>query len=226
MEQLTKLIETLVTTWVGGLEQSGYLGIFILMTIESSFIPFPSEIIMLPAGVLAAEGKLNLYGAIAAGVAGSLAGGLFNYFFALYLGRAFLLKYGKYVFVSPDQIEWAESVWQKHGELTTLVCRLLPAIRQIISLPAGLARMNLFRFCLWTTIGAGLWVIVLTVTGYWLGPSAEKLWSERKVEVTIGLFVAAFLLAVTWLIVHRVRSRPKLAGDMIAEAIDKQAPLT
>lgn len=202
LDQVAKWIEAIIVAWIGGLEESGYLGIFVLMAIESSFIPFPSEIVMIPAGVLASQGKLAVVPAIISGVLGSLAGAWFNYFFALWLGRPFLERYGKWFFVSPDSIKMADRVWAEHGELATFVCRLLPAIRQLISLPAGLARMNLFRFSLWTTLGAGLWVAVLTMTGYWLGPAAEKLWTEHKAAVTLGLFGFAALAIGAYLAYH------------------------
>lgn len=205
MEQLTHWIEEIVLWWVGSLEHSGYWGIFVLMTIESSFIPFPSEVVMLPAGVLAHHGKMNLWLAIFSGTAGSLAGGLINYYFARFVGRAFLDRYGKYLLIPPEQLHRAERVWDKHGELTTFVCRLLPAIRQLISLPAGLARMNLFRFCLWTTLGACLWVTILTLAGYFLGDQAKSLWEHRKTEITLGLLILAAVLGVGMLLAKRMR---------------------
>lgn len=202
MEQLTQWIEAIVMAWVGTIESSGYWGIFVLMAVESSFIPFPSEIVMLPAGVLAHHGKLSLWGTIFAGTAGSLTGGLFNYFFALWVGRAFLERYGRYFFIPMEQLLRAERVWNQHGELTTFVCRLLPAIRQLISIPAGLARMNLFRFCLWTTIGAGLWVTILTLTGYFLGDHATELWEQHKGSITVGLLILAAVLCVGFIAVR------------------------
>ncbi len=200
MRELIHWIETLVTTWVGGIEQSGYLGIFILMTIESSFIPFPSEIVMIPAGALAAEGKLLLLPAILAGTAGSLAGALINYALAYYFGLGFLRRYGKYFLISTSALDKAEAQWVQHGEVTTFVCRLLPGVRQLISLPAGLARMNLWRFCLWTTLGAGLWVTILTVGGYLLGGNAQAIWEARKTEITLaaGGFVSLVIAIYVW----------------------------
>ena len=155
-----------------------------------------------------------------AGTLGSLAGGLFNYFFALWLGRAFLMRYGKYFFVPADKMEWAEKHWERHGEVTTFVCRLLPAIRQLISIPAGLARMNLARFCLWTTLGAGLWVTILTLTGYFLGERAALVWKEHKTLLTLGLFGlggAAFALYALKIFLHRGASRTSSAGLSRAE---------
>lgn len=214
MEQLTKFITTAVEAWVGGLEQSGYLGIFILMAIESSFIPLPSEVVMLPAGALAANGKLNVWGVILAGTVGSLAGALFNYYLALWLGRAFLLRYGKYFFIPPEKLLWAEKHWGKHGELTTFVCRLLPVIRHLISLPAGLTRMNLPRFCFWTTFGAGIWCAILTFTGYFLGPKAEELWHSHHTEISLGLAAGVALLVIVYIVRHtRAHPPPAEAGE-------------
>lgn len=154
----------------------GLLIIFTLMTIESSFIPFPSEVVMIPAGFLAARSGLTLGAplpdaalAVVAGVAGSLAGALINYGLALKLGKPFLERFGKYFFLSRDSLERAEEVFREYGAGATFVCRLLPAIRQLISIPAGIARMPLASFTLWTGLGAGIWVSILTGVGYSLG---------------------------------------------------------
>ncbi|MFH1809180.1 MAG: DedA family protein [Pseudomonadota bacterium] len=158
----------------------GPLLIFIFMTIESSFVPFPSEIIMIPAGVMIARHEfvggdatgLGLTIAVAAGLAGSIAGALLNYFLARWLGRPFLHRYGRYFFVKPEALDRAEALFRKHGEITTFVCRLLPAIRQLISIPAGLSRMSLARFSLFTSLGAGIWVAILAATGYAVGQAS------------------------------------------------------
>lgn len=147
----------------------GYLGIFIMMFLESSFFPFPSEVVMIPAGVLIYRGEMNVFLAIIYGIGGSLAGALLNYYLALKMGRAFILKYGKYVFFSPQSMQKMEIFFQKHGPISTLAGRLLPVVRQYISLPAGLAKMNLFKFCIFTALGAGIWICILTWIGYSLG---------------------------------------------------------
>lgn len=207
MEQIIHYIEEVATYWSGQLEQGGFWLIFILMAIESSVIPLPSEVVMLPAGTLCAQGKMSLWSAVAAGTLGSLFGSLCNYIFAMYVGRAFLLRYGKYFFLPRDKFEWAEREWNRHGELTIFVCRLLPVIRHLISIPAGLARMDLKKFCLWTTIGAGLWVLILTLTGYYLGEKSLELWKIWKREITCGLFAATGLLVAIYIVRHRRRSR-------------------
>ncbi|MBN2196142.1 MAG: DedA family protein [Polyangiaceae bacterium] len=156
----------------------GYLVIFLLMTIESSLVPFPSEVVMIPAGFLAAHGRLSIGApvpdlilAVLVGVAGSLAGAFFNYFLATWAGRPFLRRYGKYFFLPVHHLDRAEEIFNRYGSGTTFVCRLIPAIRQLISLPAGLARMPLPSFVLWTTLGAGIWVVILTGIGYSFGLS-------------------------------------------------------
>ena len=157
----------------------GYAFIFAFMAIESSFVPFPSEIVMLPAGFLAARGELTLHAptadltlAIAVGVVGSLAGAYFNYFLSRWLGEPFLRRYGKWFFVKPEALDRAEEVFNRYGAVTTFVCRLIPVIRQLISIPAGLSGMPLGKFTLFTGLGAGIWTAILAATGYVLGRTA------------------------------------------------------
>jgi membrane protein DedA with SNARE-associated domain len=160
----------------------GLLIVITLMTIESSFIPFPSEVVMIPAGFLAARGSLTLGSpladavlAILAGVTGSLAGAYANYFLSLKLGAPFLERYGRYFFLPKPKLERAEEIFRTYGAGATFVCRLLPAIRQLISIPAGIARMPLASFTLWTGLGAGIWVTILTFLGYSLGAHTAKM---------------------------------------------------
>ena len=157
----------------------GYAFIFAFMAVESSFVPFPSEIVMLPAGFLAARGELTLHVpaadltlAIVVGVAGSLAGAYFNYFLSRWLGEPFLRRYGKWFFVKPEALDRAEEVFNRYGAVTTFVCRLIPVIRQLISIPAGLSGMPLGKFTLFTGLGAGIWTAILAATGYVLGRTA------------------------------------------------------
>ena len=165
-------IVALAPTW-------GFLFIFVFMAVESSFIPFPSEVVMIPAGFLAARGELMngapttaLVLAVLTGVAGSLAGAYANYALALWVGKPFLEKYGKYFFIKPEPLARACEVFNRYGAATTFVCRLVPVIRQLISIPAGVARMPLASFTLFTGLGAGIWTAVLTLVGWALGKSA------------------------------------------------------
>ena len=157
----------------------GYALIFLFMAIESSFIPFPSEVVMIPAGFLAARGELTLHApvadlalACATGLLGSLAGAYFNYYLSAKLGEPFLRRYGKWFFLKPEALDRACEVFNRYGALTTFVCRLIPVIRQLISIPAGLARMLLGTFTFFTSLGAGIWTFLLALAGYSLGRTA------------------------------------------------------
>lgn len=147
----------------------GYPGIAALMFIESSFIPFPSEVILPPAGYLAAEGRMSGLAVLLAGLTGSLLGALFNYYFAVFVGEPVLRRYGKYVLLKPAALDKAERFFRTHGEIGTFVGRLVPVVRQLISVPAGMARMNLARFVFYTGLGAGAWCAILVYIGWWLG---------------------------------------------------------
>lgn len=171
----------------------GYAGIFIMMFLESTVFPIPSEVVMIPAGYLAYKGEMNIYIVIILGSLGSLCGALFNYYFALKFGRRFLMKYGKYFFVSHESIEKTEVFFKDHGHISTFSGRLIPGLRHYISLPAGLAKMNLFVFCLYTTLGATIWVIILTILGYYIGDN-EELVKEYLRYLIIGLLVFLTLL--------------------------------
>ena len=165
-------LAALAPTW-------GLLLIFVFMAIESSFIPFPSEVVMIPAGFLAARGELGPGGpagaisiAVLVGILGSVAGAYVNYFLAFKVGKPFLLKYGKWFFLKPAALERACEVFNRYGAATTFVCRMVPAIRQLISIPAGISKMPLGPFTLFTALGAGVWTAILAFVGYAIGKSA------------------------------------------------------
>jgi len=169
VELLHQIINFLVET-IGHL---GYFGIFALMFLESSFFPFPSEVVMIPAGYLAFKGEMNIYVIILVGTLGSLFGGLFNYYLSKTLGRKLLLKYGYYVWFDEEKLNKMEKFFQTHGEISTFNGRLIPVVRQYISLPAGLSNMNLAKFSIYTSLGAGIWVTILALLGYFLGSNQE-----------------------------------------------------
>lgn len=163
------MIHTIIHTILDIIESFGYIGIFIFMAIESSILPLPSEVVMIPAGYLVWEGKMSAFIAILSGTLGSLAGALCNYFIAIKIGRIFITKYGKYVFMKEKSLIATEKFFNKHGEISTFVGRLIPVVRHYISLPAGLAKMSLYRFSIFTLLGACIWVSILTAFGFWLG---------------------------------------------------------
>lgn len=186
------MLHEIVDFILGTVSGFGYPGIIILMFIESSFIPFPSEVIMIPAGYLAFKGEMNIYAVILCGILGSLLGALFNYYFALFAGRKFLLKFGKYFFISQEGLDKAEDFFKKHGAFSTFSGRLIPVVRQLISIPAGLARMDMAKFLLYTGLGAGIWILILTLLGYFVG-SNEELIKEYLHTIVITILI---LLAI------------------------------
>ena len=186
-----EIIDWIVRT-VGGL---GYPGIIIMMFLESSFIPFPSEVVMIPAGYLAYKGEMNLVLAILSGILGSLLGAMFNYYLAIKLGRPFLLHYGKYVMFNESSLQKMEDFFARHGHISTFTGRLIPVVRQYISLPAGLARMNLAVFSFYTSLGAGIWVTILALLGYFIG--GNELLIREYLRGIIVILAVAIILGIT-----------------------------
>jgi membrane protein DedA with SNARE-associated domain len=181
--------------------QFGYLGIFIMMFLESTFFPFPSEVAMIPAGILAAKSEMNLVIAILVGTSGSLLGALFNYFLARKYGRVGVLKFGKYFFFTEEKLQKMEKFFVAHGSFSTFVARLIPGVRQLVSLPAGLSNMPLNKFTLHTTLGAGIWVTVLALLGYILGENEELVKEYTHQIVLVTLFF--IMIATFWYILKQ-----------------------
>ena len=200
------MIHDIAQTIVNYIGELGYWGIFLLMFLESTFFPFPSEIVMIPAGYLAFKGEMNLYMVVFAGIFGSVAGALFNYYLAIHFGRKFILRYGRYFFIKEETLDKLEAFFTKHGELSTFNGRLIPGIRQLISLPAGLARMNIIKFTLYSALGAGIWVIVLVALGYLLG-SNEALISEYLQSATLIALLCVVLITLFYVIRHQRRKK-------------------
>jgi len=171
----------------------GYIGIFIMMAIESSFIPFPSEIVLVPAGYLASQGQMGILPIMASALGGSLVGSFVNYYLAFIFGRKFLLKFGKYFFITEETLLKMEIYFKKHGHISIFTGRLIPAVRQLISIPAGLAKMNIVEFSLYTTLGAGIWALILTLLGYFIGQNQELIHQYLK-EITIIVLFLLFML--------------------------------
>ena len=193
----------LLTTWFHWMEQTGYSGVFILMALESTIVPIPSEIIIPPAAFWAAQGKLNFWGVVAAGGAGSYFGSIISYYVAKALGAPLVKKYGKYVLLPEDKIVMAEEWIKKHGVVGVFFARLLPVIRHLISIPAGLFKMNVLHFSLVTTVGATFWCYILGLWGKQvigshpeLLDSPEALIAAMKSEskhVVLGVLLLAVL---------------------------------
>jgi membrane protein DedA with SNARE-associated domain len=204
VELLTQLIN-LVISIVG---EMGYLGIFIGMTIESSFFPFPSEAILLPAGVLVARQEMNFFIVLTLGILGSLLGALINFFLALYIGRSgvdFLIsKYGKVVFLTKEKLEKSDIYFKKHGDITTFIGRLIPVIRQLISIPAGFSKMNLFKFVIFTSFGAGIWVAILIIAGMLFQNNISFI-EENMMILSIIVMLFSGIVYISYLLINKRR---------------------
>lgn len=194
-----------IVTWiVDTVSLWGYPGIVVLMFLESSFFPFPSEIVIPPAGYLASQGEMSLTLVIAAGIAGSILGACFNYWLAVRWGRPLFERYGRFVLLSPATLERSEEFFARHGHISTFIGRLLPGIRQYISLPAGLSRMNLAVFITFTTLGAGIWVVILALTGYLIGNNQDLITTYLQ-QITIAVGGLCFLLIVGYILYRKKR---------------------
>ncbi|MBO7248381.1 MAG: DedA family protein [Bacteroidaceae bacterium] len=194
------------------LEHLNYWTITLLMTIESSFIPFPSEIVVPPAAYhAAANGEMNLFLIILFATVGACLGAIINYFLALWIGKPIVYKFadskvGHLLLLDVKKIEQAEEYFNKHGAISTFVGRLIPAIRQLISIPAGLARMNMTKFLAFTALGAGIWNAVLAALGFYLErivPEEELISTVTEYSHEIGYTIAGIVLVAIVVIIIR-----------------------
>jgi len=200
LRELAQTLVDLIFDW-------GYIGIFLLMAVESSFVPFPSEIVLIPAGYLASKGDMSVAEIMGSALCGSLLGAFVNYYLALTLGRKMLKRYGKYFFIKESALDKMDEFFAKHGHISTFTGRLIPGIRQLISIPAGLAKMNVVEFSLYTSLGAGIWAFVLTMLGYFIGQNQELIDAYLK-EITIVVLVLLVLL-ISWYAYYQKNKKAK-----------------
>ena len=200
LRELAQTLVDLIFDW-------GYIGIFLLMAVESSFVPFPSEIVLIPAGYLASKGDMSVAAIMGSALCGSLLGAFVNYYLALTLGRKMLKRYGKYFFIKESALDKMDEFFAKHGHISTFTGRLIPGIRQLISIPAGLAKMNVVEFSLYTSLGAGIWAFVLTMLGYFIGQNQELIDAYLK-EITIVVLVLLVLL-ISWYAYYQKNKKAK-----------------
>ena len=184
-------MESIIDFLVDSISNLGYIGIFILMFLESSFFPFPSEIVMIPAGYLAYKGEMNLILIIISGVLGSISGAWFNYLIASKLGRKFLQK-----FISKEKLSKLEIFFEKHGHISTFSGRLIPGVRQYISFPAGLGNMNGFIFTFFTGLGSLIWILILVGLGYFIGENQKLIHKYLKEITIITLIILAGIIFI------------------------------
>jgi membrane protein DedA with SNARE-associated domain len=162
------ITEKIVAIIVAFISKTGYSSIVVLMALESMVAPVPSEAVMPFAGFLIADGRFTFTGVIFFSTLGSIIGSLISYYIGVYGGRPVIEKYGKYLFLNKHHLDITETYFNKKGDITIFVCRFIPIVRHLISIPAGMGKMNIFKFSLYTIIGAGMWNAILTVAGFYL----------------------------------------------------------
>jgi membrane protein DedA with SNARE-associated domain len=192
------------------MQNTSYLTVFLLMMIESTVLPMPSELVIPPAAYLAARGDLNIFLVVLSGTTGALVGSLINYVVAYTLGRKIIYalagtKWARVIFITPEKVQKAETFFIKNGKSSTLIGRLVPGVRHLISIPAGLAKMPLKVFMLWTFIGAGIWNIILSMLGYFFY-SQQDLLKKYYEELKWGVLIIGVIFAI-YLVVKTVRKK-------------------
>lgn len=196
------IIETVSNFAIYLIENLGYWGVFIGMTLESACIPIPSEVTMPLAGFVAYRGEMSFLWVVVVGVVANLVGSWIAYFVGIWGGRPFLEKYGKYVLISPKKLDMAHEWFDKYGHEAVLISRVLPVIRTFISLPAGIAEMDLKKFSAYTVIGSIPWCLALTYIGYMLGPNwhtIEEYFHYMDIVIVVVVVVlAAYLIHKYW----------------------------
>lgn len=200
---LERFIEWLLQT----LLDLGYPGIIALMAMESSILPVPSELVMPPAGYWAAKGQMSFPLALLSGVLGSVIGALVNYYGAQLIGRPLIQRYGRYVLLTERNLLRSEQFFARHGEISTLIGRLFPVIRHVISIPAGLHRMPLPKFIVYTAAGAAVWCAILTWIGYFLGQHEGVLRSEEIHRYATWALLALLPLSLVAILIYVRRRR-------------------
>lgn len=179
------------------ISQIGYLGIFIGMFLESTLVPIPSEIVMIPAGIASSKGLMNFYLVLIFGISGNVLGAGFSYYLAKLVGRKIILKIGKYFFIKEQTIIKIEKFFQSHGSISVFIGRLLPGFRHFISIPAGIAKMNIKVFYFYTTLGSTIWTSILAVLGFLIGEN-EDLIHQYLNDIIFAILLTCLVLIIIY----------------------------
>jgi membrane protein DedA with SNARE-associated domain len=200
MDWLTTFVHWLVEF----IHQLGYAGIFITTFIESTFVPIPAELTVVPAGYLVHQGRMELFPVWFLSIAGAVCGSYANYMIARSLGRSVFIRYGKYFFFTEEKLHTIERFFEKYGVISTFTGRLIPGVRHFIAFPAGLAKMPLRPFLIYTTLGSGIWMTILVALGYYIGQN------EALLTTYLPLFkLGIVLLLVLGVVIHFYRRSRK-----------------
>ncbi len=210
---MSSRLEALCEWLVEFVHHFGYVGIFAMSFLESTFVPIPGEVTMVPAGVLVQQGHMNFFMVVFCATLGALGGSLANYYLAYYLGRKFFYAYGKYFFFTHEKIDKLDKFFSKHGDISTFTGRLIPGLRHFIAFPAGLGHMDLKKFCIYTTLGSGIWMTILTSVGYLIGDNTEMV--HHYLPYISG---AVVLLVIVGIIFYISRLGKKIVGGEDGES--------
>lgn len=193
---------------VNFIDTTGYLGVTVLMTLESMIAPIPSEAVMPFAGFLIVEGKFSWLGVAFFSTLGSMIGSWLSYFLGWYGGRPLVLKVGKYFLLDKSHLDTTEKYFNKKGEITILISRFIPVVRHLISIPAGLAKMSLLKFSLYTLIGATAWNMILTIAGYYLKENWEAIMKySHTIDIVVVIVLAMAFFYVLWKLIKDYQKR-------------------
>jgi membrane protein DedA with SNARE-associated domain len=202
LDTLFQLLHQFVTWLVDFVHHLGYIGIFLMTFVESTFVPIPAEVTMIPAGYLVQQGKMSLIPVLLASIFGTVGGAYFNYWLAKRYGRDLFIRYGKYLMMTPDKLDKLELFFYRHGAISTFTGRLIPGVRHYISFPAGLAKMNLKKFVIYTALGGAIWMTVLVLLGYYIGEN-EELMIRYLPKAKVGMLVLIVVAGALYVWHHR-----------------------
>lgn len=189
------IVEKLVGYIVAGMSINGYFGLFLLMALESMIAPVPSEVVMPFAGYLVLQGRFDFLTALFVSSMGSIFGSLLSYYIGVYGGRPLVLRFGKYLLVEEEHLKWTEKWFKSQGEKTIFISRFVPVVRHLISIPAGIGRMAMHKFLVYTFVGASIWNLVLLYAGLRLGSQWNKIHEfSRELDIIFIIGVVSFLI--------------------------------
>jgi len=203
------IVEKLVEYITLAISATGYLGIFFLMALESMIAPAPSEVVMPFAGYLVLQGRFDFWLALLASSLGSIFGSVLSYYIGSYGGRPLILKFGNYLLLEEEHLEWTEKWFKKQGDKTIFISRFIPVVRHLISIPAGIARMPMRRFLVYTFIGATIWNAMLLYAGFKLGSHWDKIHQYSK-ELDIIFVIAVALFLAYFILKHHKKKNEKV----------------
>ena len=196
------MFEQILDWIVGFVHQFGYIGLFVMTFLESTFVPVPGEVTIVPAGFLIYQGHMHLLPVLLSCILGTMSGSYFTYWFAQQFGVRFVRRYGKYFFFPPHKLSMVQNYFKEHGSVSVFTARLLPGIRHVIAFPAGIAEMKISLFFIYTFLGSTIWTIVLLLVGYFIGSNKGML-LHYILYIKIGALIVVCVLIPLYIWNHR-----------------------